>query len=269
MALWSGVREAHESNGQGDEQSLGQRKVFTDANIKSMTEEVLRIIDSRRVTSERPGSDGSVDLKARFVARRFSHFSEDPDLMSAATLTHVIEIATEQLLNITTQKKLRITVTVSQTFKPPNEFYSAPEDQSEFIELHADCRAVAQSSAEAEHYALTSAANDLIHLQPVIMELGAIESPQGIERHIHADSGMSETSKHMELRYLQLQSVVEKHSTGIAARIKLKVSAINSSSSTPDLDVLAPKSKKKHQDDSAQETTIVTIRSSLVAVPEE
>eukprot|EP00971_Amphidinium_carterae_P349202 6490894-Amphidinium_carterae.2 len=37
------------------------------------------------VISERPGPDGNSDLKARFVARGFSQFIEDPDLIYAAT----------------------------------------------------------------------------------------------------------------------------------------------------------------------------------------
>eukprot|EP00971_Amphidinium_carterae_P301663 5993225-Amphidinium_carterae.2 len=39
---------------------------------------------------------------------------------------------------------------------------------------------VAQSSAEAELYALTSAVNDLIHLQFVITEMGIMKSAEGI-----------------------------------------------------------------------------------------
>eukprot|EP00971_Amphidinium_carterae_P010718 211687-Amphidinium_carterae.1 len=67
---------------------------------------------------------------------------------------------------------------------------------------------VAQRSPWAELYALTSAANELIHLQ--FMELGIIRSA------VHTDSasckamvsklGMSKTSKHIELTYLHLQS---------------------------------------------------------------
>eukprot|EP00971_Amphidinium_carterae_P268371 5324559-Amphidinium_carterae.1 len=38
--------------------------------------------------------------------------------------------------------------------------------------------AVVQSSADAELYALTSAANDLIHLQYVIIEMGIVKSAE-------------------------------------------------------------------------------------------
>eukprot|EP00971_Amphidinium_carterae_P223684 4438370-Amphidinium_carterae.1 len=77
---------------------------------------------------------------------------------------------------------------------------------------------IAQSSAEAELYALTSAANDLFHLQSVIM-LGMTKSVEGIKLHLHTDSasgkamvsklGMSKKPKHMGLRYIHLQDLVE------------------------------------------------------------
>eukprot|EP00971_Amphidinium_carterae_P008830 174222-Amphidinium_carterae.1 len=160
---------------------------------------------------------------------------------------------------------------------------------------------VAQSSAEAELYALTSAANDLIHLQSVIMELDISKSVEGIKLHLHTVSasgkamvsklGMSKKSKHIELRYLHLQGLVEsgvitvhkigtfnnpsdiftkfmpqasliRHvsKVGIAEvgidevsihhlRVKLNVNAL-SSSSTADIDVRTPKSRKKCKDDS-------------------
>eukprot|EP00971_Amphidinium_carterae_P102188 2022893-Amphidinium_carterae.2 len=50
---------------------------------------------------------------------------------------------------------------------------------------------VAQSSAEAELYALTSATNDLIHLQSVIIEMGIAKSTDGIKLHVYTDSASS------------------------------------------------------------------------------
>eukprot|EP00971_Amphidinium_carterae_P095090 1881406-Amphidinium_carterae.5 len=65
----------------------------------------------------------------------------------------------------------------------------------------------------------TSAANDLIHLQSVIIEMGIVKSAEGIKLHLHTDSasskamvsmlGMSNKSKHIELKYLHLQGLVE------------------------------------------------------------
>eukprot|EP00971_Amphidinium_carterae_P131285 2600380-Amphidinium_carterae.2 len=77
---------------------------------------------------------------------------------------------------------------------------------------------VAQSSAGAELYALTSAASDLIHLQSVIIEMEIVKSAEGIKLHVHTDSasskamvgklGMSRKSKHIELRHLHLHGLV-------------------------------------------------------------
>eukprot|EP00971_Amphidinium_carterae_P066227 1311592-Amphidinium_carterae.1 len=129
---------------------------------------------------------------------------------------------------------------------------------------------IAQSSAEAELDALTSAANDLIHLQSVIIEMGIAKSTKGIKLHVHTDSasgkamvsqlGMSKKSKHIELKYLHLQdiptkfmpqSTLSKHfgKVGLAEtsndevsiqhlKAKLKISAI--SSSTAEMDVRTP-----------------------------
>eukprot|EP00971_Amphidinium_carterae_P045653 898400-Amphidinium_carterae.5 len=47
---------------------------------------------------------------------------------------------------------------------------------------------VAQSSVETELYALTSAADNLIHLQFVITEMGIVKSVEGVKLHLHTDS---------------------------------------------------------------------------------
>eukprot|EP00971_Amphidinium_carterae_P138901 2752827-Amphidinium_carterae.7 len=47
---------------------------------------------------------------------------------------------------------------------------------------------IAQSSAEAELYALTSASNELIHVQSVVMELGLASSSSNVKLHVHTDS---------------------------------------------------------------------------------
>eukprot|EP00971_Amphidinium_carterae_P196303 3895066-Amphidinium_carterae.1 len=127
--------------------NLRELNVFTDVDIKTMkSEEVSRIIDSRWVISERPGSDGNSDLKARFVARGFSQFIEDPDLIYAAT-PHMSSL---KLLTIATQRQWKITVTdiqaaflnacvdVSEVIhvKPPKEFYSSPENQTKVWRLN-------------------------------------------------------------------------------------------------------------------------------------
>eukprot|EP00971_Amphidinium_carterae_P074899 1480092-Amphidinium_carterae.1 len=68
---------------------------------KRKCRKVSRIIDPRWVISERPGSDGNSDLKARFFARGFSQFIEDPDLIYAAT-PHMSSL--KLLLTIATQR---------------------------------------------------------------------------------------------------------------------------------------------------------------------
>eukprot|EP00971_Amphidinium_carterae_P102529 2029578-Amphidinium_carterae.1 len=66
--------------------NLRKLKVLNDVDVKSLkSEKRSRIIDSRWVISETPGSNGATDLKASFVARGFSQFLEDPDLIYAAT----------------------------------------------------------------------------------------------------------------------------------------------------------------------------------------
>eukprot|EP00971_Amphidinium_carterae_P057861 1144384-Amphidinium_carterae.1 len=86
--------------------NLRELKVFTDVDIKSLKSEGRsKIIDSRWVISTRPGSDGTSDLKARFVARGFS-FIEDPDLIYAAT-PHMSSL--KLLLIVAAQKQWKIT----------------------------------------------------------------------------------------------------------------------------------------------------------------
>eukprot|EP00971_Amphidinium_carterae_P215227 4271614-Amphidinium_carterae.1 len=78
---------------------------------------------------------------------------------------------------------------------------------------------VAQSSAEAEVYALTSAANNRIHLQSVIIGMGIDKSAEGIKLHLHTDSassnamvsklGMLKKSTRIEFKYLHLQDLIE------------------------------------------------------------
>eukprot|EP00971_Amphidinium_carterae_P223393 4432450-Amphidinium_carterae.1 len=141
----------------------------------------------------------------------------------------------------------------------------------------------AQLCITQELYALTSAANDLIHLQSVIIEMGIARSIEGIKLDVHTDSasgkamvsklGMSKKSKHIELRYLHQnnasdiltkfmpQSTLSKHfckvglaETGIDEvsiqhlKTKLKTSAM--SSSTKEIDVRTPRSTRKLGDDS-------------------
>eukprot|EP00971_Amphidinium_carterae_P098726 1952461-Amphidinium_carterae.2 len=87
--------------------NLRELKVFTDIDIKCLkSEERSRIIDSRWVISERPGSDGTADLKASFVAGGFSPFIEDPDLIYAAT-PHSSSL--KLLLTVAAQKQWKIT----------------------------------------------------------------------------------------------------------------------------------------------------------------
>eukprot|EP00971_Amphidinium_carterae_P276556 5488211-Amphidinium_carterae.2 len=59
--------------------------------------------------SDLDGSDGTADLRARFVARGFSQFIEDPGLIYAAT-PHIIS-SLKLLLTIATQMQWRIAVT--------------------------------------------------------------------------------------------------------------------------------------------------------------
>eukprot|EP00971_Amphidinium_carterae_P051605 1015711-Amphidinium_carterae.6 len=47
---------------------------------------------------------------------------------------------------------------------------------------------VAQSSAEAELRAITSAKDEFIHVQSVVMELGLASSPSNMKLHVHTDS---------------------------------------------------------------------------------
>eukprot|EP00971_Amphidinium_carterae_P034222 673849-Amphidinium_carterae.1 len=52
---------------------------------------------------------------------------------------------------------------------------------------------VAKSSAEADVYALTSASNELIHVQSVVMELGLASSSSNVKLHVHIDSASGKT----------------------------------------------------------------------------
>eukprot|EP00971_Amphidinium_carterae_P223972 4444284-Amphidinium_carterae.2 len=88
---------------------LRELKVITDVDIKSLkSEEGSRIIDSRWVILERPGSDGTTDLKARFVARGFSPFIEDIDPIYTAN-PRVSSL--KLLLTAAAQKQWKITIT--------------------------------------------------------------------------------------------------------------------------------------------------------------
>eukprot|EP00971_Amphidinium_carterae_P352716 6492713-Amphidinium_carterae.2 len=100
--------------------------------------------------------------------------------------------------------------------------------------------------------------------------------PEGLKLHVHNDSasgvamasklGMSKKSKHIdiEIRYLDLQGLVESGVRGHFSKVgleeigvdqvsiqhlRIKLSATNSISPTPDLDVRTPESRKTHQDD--------------------
>eukprot|EP00971_Amphidinium_carterae_P208610 4138854-Amphidinium_carterae.1 len=123
--------------------------------------------------------------------------------------------------------------------------------------------AVAQSSAEAELYALTHAAHDIIHLQFVTVEMGTVKSAEGIKLHLHTDTaprkamvsklGMSKKSNTLSsdiftrktssqsschiVATINTQQTLQQGGTG-------RVSAI-SSSSTAEMDTRAPKSRKK------------------------
>eukprot|EP00971_Amphidinium_carterae_P105425 2087618-Amphidinium_carterae.1 len=89
--------------------NLRELKVFTDVEVKRLkSDERSRIIDSRWVISERPGPNGTSDLKARFVARGFSQFIEDPDLIYAAT-PHMSSL--KLLLTVAAQQQRNITIT--------------------------------------------------------------------------------------------------------------------------------------------------------------
>eukprot|EP00971_Amphidinium_carterae_P054913 1082268-Amphidinium_carterae.1 len=87
---------------------------------------------------------------------------------------------------------------------------------------------IAQASAVAEVYAHTSAPNELIHVQLVVIELGLATSPSKVNLHAHTDSangkamtqklGISKKSKHIQLKYLHLQELVEQ---GVITRHKV------------------------------------------------
>eukprot|EP00971_Amphidinium_carterae_P351318 6492049-Amphidinium_carterae.4 len=127
--------------------NLRELKVFTDVDVESLkSDERSKIIDSRWVISERPGPDGTSDLKARLAARGFSQFIEDPDLIYAATPRMS---SLKLLLTVAAQKQWKITVTDIQAaflnalvdvtevihVKPPKEFYSKSEEQSKVWRL--------------------------------------------------------------------------------------------------------------------------------------
>eukprot|EP00971_Amphidinium_carterae_P220326 4373725-Amphidinium_carterae.2 len=133
--------------------NLKELKLFTDVDVKSVkAEEKSRNMYSRWDISERPGSDGTTDFKARSVARRFSHFIEDPDLIYAATphmssLKLLPTVAAQKQWIITTtgtqaaflnSKKINALVDVTEVIhvKPPRGFYSNPEDQPKVLRLN-------------------------------------------------------------------------------------------------------------------------------------
>eukprot|EP00971_Amphidinium_carterae_P009585 189112-Amphidinium_carterae.1 len=88
-----------------DSEKLKKAMIKCQASLKS--DERSKIIDSRRVISMRPGSDGTSDLKARFVVRGFRQFIEDPDLIYAAT-PHMSLL--KLLLTVAAQKQWKITM---------------------------------------------------------------------------------------------------------------------------------------------------------------
>eukprot|EP00971_Amphidinium_carterae_P004368 87407-Amphidinium_carterae.2 len=155
---------------------------------------------------------------------------------------------------------------------------------SQCIELHADCDSdwagcpVSRKSTtgvicqlwEAELYELTSAANNLIHLQSVVKLV------DGIKLHVHTDSasgkamrltvhkiGTQNNSVDILTKFMP-QSTLSKHfsKVGLAEigidevsiqhlRTELKISA-TSSSSTADVDVRTPKSETPERSQQTQ-----------------
>eukprot|EP00971_Amphidinium_carterae_P285903 5676628-Amphidinium_carterae.1 len=106
---------------------------------------------------------------------------------------------------------------------------------------------VPQSSAEAEHYALTSATNDLIHIQSVIMKLGIINL---VESGVITVPKIGTQNNPSDI----LTKFMPPSTLNRTVSVKSAFSNF-SSSSTPKLDTKTPKSRKSMKDNSAPVST--------------